>query len=55
MHKMLCGNFSESRGKKLNLNDVNGNAFTKALDVWCGRREYQEVAIAELPLLATSG
>ena len=50
---MLCGNFSESRGKKLKLNDVDGNIFVKVLDVWCGREDCQELALAELPLLAS--
>jgi hypothetical protein len=50
---MLCGNFSESTGKKLQLNDVDGTIFVKVLDVWCGRDDCQEVALAELPLLAT--
>jgi hypothetical protein len=49
---MLCGNFSESTGKKLQLNDVDGTIFVKVLDVWCGRDDCQEVALAELPLLA---
>ena len=53
MHKMLCGNFSESTGKKLKLNDVDGNIFVKVLDVWCGREDCQEVALGELPLLAS--
>ena len=38
MHKMLCGNFRESKEKNLNLDDVDGNVFIKALDVWCGRK-----------------
>ena len=52
VHKMLCGNFSESTGKKLQLNDVDKTIFVKVLDVWCGRDDCQEVALAELPLLA---
>ncbi len=36
LHKMLCGSFSESKGKKLILNDVDGKIFIKTLDVWCG-------------------
>ena len=50
---MLCGNFSESREKKLKLKDVDGTAFKKALDVWCGRKDCQEVALGEIPQLAS--
>ncbi len=50
---MLCGNFSESRGEKLTLDDVDGRVFIKALDVWCGRKDCQEVALGEVPLLAS--
>jgi hypothetical protein len=34
--KMLCGNFSESKRKKLKIDDVDG---IWALDVWCGRKD----------------
>ena len=50
---MLCGNFIESREKHLKLDDVDGTAFVKALDVWCGRKDCQEVALGEKPLLAS--
>jgi hypothetical protein len=29
MHKILCGNFSEGREKKLHLNDVSGNVLKR--------------------------
>uniref|UniRef100_A0A7S0QU85 BTB domain-containing protein n=1 Tax=Cryptomonas curvata TaxID=233186 RepID=A0A7S0QU85_9CRYP len=50
---MLCGNFSESREKRLKLEDVDGSAFMKALDVCRGRKDCREVALGELPLLAS--
>ncbi len=50
---MLCGNFSESKEKKLKLDDVDGTAFMKALDVWCGGKDCREVALGEIPLLAS--
>ena len=53
MRKMFCGNFSERIGKKLSLDDVDGRLFIKALDVWCGRKDCQEVEIGEVPLLAS--
>jgi hypothetical protein len=53
LRKMLCGNFSESREKKLKLEDVDGTAFVKVLDVWCGRKDCQEVALGELQQLAS--
>ncbi len=50
---MLCGNFSESRGKKLKFDDIDGRVFIKALDIWCGRKDCQEVGLGEVPLLAS--
>ena len=35
---MLCCSFIESSGKKLKLMDVDGAAFGKALDIWCGKK-----------------
>jgi hypothetical protein len=51
--KMLCGNFSESKRKKLKIDDVDGRAFIWALDVWCGRKDWQEVELGEVPLLVS--
>ena len=50
---MLCGNFSESKEKKLKLDDVDGRAFIKVLDVWCGRSDCQEVGLLEIANLAS--
>ena len=50
---MLCGNFSESKEKKLKLDDVDGRAFIKVLDVWCGRNDCQEVGLREIMNLAS--
>jgi hypothetical protein len=50
---MLCWSFSESKGKKLVLNDVDGKLFTKALDLWCGRKDCQEVELGEVQQLAS--
>jgi hypothetical protein len=52
LHKMLCGSFSESKGKKLKLKDVDGGIFLKALDVWCGREDCRELEWGELQRLA---
>ena len=53
LRKMVCGNFSESKGKKLKLDDVDGRAFVKALDLWCGWEDCQEVELGQVPLLAS--
>ncbi len=45
VRKMLCGNFSESREKKVMFEDIDGTSFKKALDVWYGRKDCQEVAL----------
>ena len=50
---MLCGSFSESKEKKLRLDDVEISAFTKTLDVWCGRADGQEMELHELQQLAS--
>jgi hypothetical protein len=38
LHKMLCGSFIESSGRKLALKDVDGTSFGRALDMWCGKK-----------------
>jgi hypothetical protein len=37
---MLCGGFSESKSKRLTLDDVDGGIFIKALDVWLGKEDF---------------
>ena len=37
LHRMLCGSFIESNVKQLQLLDVDGAAFGKALYIWCGK------------------
>ncbi len=44
LHKMLCGSFSESKEKKLKLEDVVMGASIETLDIWSGRVEGQEMA-----------
>ena len=44
----LCGSrFMDGKSKKLELSDVEQRAFTKALDLWCGREDCQEVELGE--------
>jgi hypothetical protein len=38
LHKMLCGNFIESSGRKLAFKDVDGTSFARAMDMWCGKK-----------------
>ena len=49
---MLCGRFSESREKKLRLDDVDMKTFIKTLDIWCGRGDGQELELYEVQQLA---
>ena len=37
LHKMICGSFNESGGRAMEVKDVDGAAFRKVLDLWCGR------------------
>ncbi len=50
---MLCGSFSESKSKRLKLKDADQRTFIKALDVWCGRGDFQEVELGEVEQLAS--
>jgi hypothetical protein len=34
---MLCGSFTESAGRMITLDDVNGRMFQTAYDLWCGK------------------
>ncbi len=52
LHKMLCWGFSESKSKRLTLDDVDGGIFIKALDVWRGKRDCQELELGEVQQLA---
>ena len=53
LHKMLCGSFSESKEKRLRLDDVESRAFIKTLDIWCGRADGQEMELHEVQQLAS--
>eukprot|EP00291_Cryptomonas_curvata_P001904 CAMPEP_0172193064 /NCGR_PEP_ID=MMETSP1050-20130122/24727_1 /TAXON_ID=233186 /ORGANISM="Cryptomonas curvata, Strain CCAP979/52" /LENGTH=52 /DNA_ID=CAMNT_0012868539 /DNA_START=194 /DNA_END=349 /DNA_ORIENTATION=+ len=50
---MLCGSFAESNGKRLKLMDVDGEAFGKALDLWCGKVCCEDMAVDEARKLAS--
>ncbi len=52
LHKMMCGNFRESAGRRLEINDVDGRAFGKVLDLWSGREDLEEKDLREVHLLA---
>jgi hypothetical protein len=49
---MLCGGFRESSEKRHLLEDVDARAFSKVLDLWCGRHDDQETGWSELKMLA---
>ena len=53
LHKMLCGSFSESKSKRLKLNDVDQRAFVQVMDLWCGRKDCLEVELGEVEQLAS--
>ena len=50
---MLCGSFSESKEKRLRLDDVDMRTFMKTLDIWCGRGDGQELELYEVQQLAS--
>jgi hypothetical protein len=50
---MVCGSFSESKEKKLRLDDVERRTLIKTLDIWCGRGDDQEMDFHEVQQLAT--
>ena len=53
LHRMLCGSFMESSDKRLDLQDVDGSAFGKALDLCCGKVNGLEMELDEVRVLAT--
>ncbi len=53
LHKMLCGSFIERNEKKLNLQDVDGKTFSKALAIWCGKLSSKDMGLGELMALAS--
>ena len=53
LHRMLCGSFIESNGKKLQLLDVDGATFGKALDIWCGKETCAEMELDDIRALAS--
>ena len=53
LHKMICGSFIESNGEKLELKDVDGPAFRKTLDIWCGKQNCSEMELGDLKEVAS--
>jgi hypothetical protein len=53
LRTMLCGSFSESKEKKLRLDDVEMGIFIKALDIWCGRADGLEMELYDVQELAS--
>ena len=53
LHKMLCGSFTESHRKKIILQDVDGSAFGKAFDIWCGKESTTELEMKDVKVLAS--
>ncbi len=53
LHKMLCGSFLESHAKKLSLQDVDGAAFSKALDMWYGKECCADMGLGDVEAIAS--
>jgi hypothetical protein len=53
LHRMLCGSFSESKEKKLRLDDVERRTFIKTIDIWCGLGGGREMDWCEVEQLAS--
>jgi hypothetical protein len=49
---MLCRGFKESSEKLLELKEVDGRAFSKLLELWCGGNSYHQSEWSELKQLA---
>ena len=50
---MICGSFIESNSNKLNIQDVDGTEFVKAMDMRCGKLDDAEIALDEARELAS--
>jgi hypothetical protein len=50
---MLCGRFIENNRKRLDLKDVDGPAFGKTLDIWCGKQICSELGLGDVKELAS--
>ena len=53
LHRMLCGSFAESKAKTLQLKDVHGAAFGKALEICCGKDHIKELSLGDVKELAS--
>ena len=52
LHKTICGDFSEGRAKRLELDDVDAGSFGSLLDAWCGRTGLEAKELGDLMALA---
>jgi hypothetical protein len=53
LQKMLCGGFSESAARRVELEDVDGVAYSKVLDMWCGKEGLEEKELGDVLVLAS--
>jgi hypothetical protein len=54
LYKLLYGGFiEETSQKKLKLEDVDGESFSMALDIWCGKEISVEIGLEEIRKLAS--
>ena len=53
LHKMLCGGFNESAKRRVEIEDVDGDAYSRVLDVWCGKEGLEAKGLEEALLLAS--
>ena len=48
LHKMICGSFNESVGRRMEVKDVDGAQFCRVLNVWCGKELEPKADVAIL-------
>ena len=53
LQTMLCGSFIESSKKEIQLLDVDGKTFEKAIDMWCGKLDNVEMVMDEVREVAS--
>ena len=53
LQTMICGSFTEGAGRQMVVQDVDGAAFVKVLDLWCGKENQEVQNVSELLSMGT--
>ena len=53
LHRMVCGDFIESKKKKIDIYDVDGKSFGMVLDMWCGNVSFTEMELGAVIALTS--